>query len=173
MHHIPSAVDDATLPNLEIILLHVHPLLGSGLAKKFPRRQILGKQSVPRSRNNRMNVYSSLLGNSQGAKGLARQLSRDLFSVWSAPCPVLTNRTANTSTISVFYEGPCRRFIGNSEGRLQSNPCGGGIEYLHRNPASRRRRRKGKSKIWDSKIWSRVARNSDPRKTALAKASSM
>jgi hypothetical protein len=26
-------------------------------------------------------------------------------------------------------------------------PCGGGVEYLHRDPASRRRRRKGKSKI--------------------------
>jgi hypothetical protein len=35
-----------------------------------------------------------------------------------------------------------------------SNPCGGGVEYLHRDPASRRRRRKGKSQIWDSKIWS-------------------
>jgi hypothetical protein len=35
----------------------------------------------------------------------------------------------------------------------QSSPCGGGIEYLHRDPASRRRQRKGKSQIWDSKIW--------------------
>jgi hypothetical protein len=25
-------------------------------------------------------------------------------------------------------------------------PCGGGVEYLHRDPASRRRRRKGKSR---------------------------
>jgi hypothetical protein len=29
---------------------------------------------------------------------------------------------------------------------------GGGVEYLHRRPASRRRRRKGKSRISDSKI---------------------
>jgi hypothetical protein len=50
-------------------------------------------------------------------------------------------------------------------------PCGGGIEYLHRDPASRRRWRKGKSQIWDSKIWSRVPRDSDPRNTALARAS--
>jgi hypothetical protein len=27
------------------------------------------------------------------------------------------------------------------------HPCGGGFEYLHRDPASRRRRRKGKSQI--------------------------
>jgi hypothetical protein len=32
--------------------------------------------------------------------------------------------------------------------------------------------RKGKSRIWDSKIWSRVSRDSDLRMTALAKASS-
>jgi hypothetical protein len=51
-------------------------------------------------------------------------------------------------------------------------PCGGGFEYLHRDPSSRRRRRKGKSRIWDSKIWSRVPRDSDPKMTALARSSS-
>jgi hypothetical protein len=56
---------------------------------------------------------------------------------------------------------------------VKSYPCGGGVEYLHRDPASRRRRRKEKSEIWDSKIWSRVPWYSDPRKTALAKASSI
>jgi hypothetical protein len=50
-------------------------------------------------------------------------------------------------------------------------PCGGGFEYLHRDPASRRRRQKGKSQIWDSKIWSRVSNDSDPRKATLVKAS--
>jgi hypothetical protein len=44
------------------------------------------------------------------------------------------------------------------------NPCGGGVEYLHRDPASGRRRRKGKSQIWDSKVWPWVPRDSDPRK---------
>jgi hypothetical protein len=34
-------------------------------------------------------------------------------------------------------------------------------------------RRKGKSQIWDRKIWSRVPRDSDPRKTTLARASSI
>jgi hypothetical protein len=52
------------------------------------------------------------------------------------------------------------------------NPCGGGVEYLHRDPASRRWRRKGKSQIWDSKIRSRVPRGWDPRMTALARTSS-
>jgi hypothetical protein len=52
-------------------------------------------------------------------------------------------------------------------------PCGGGFEYLQRHPASRRRRRKGKSQIWDSKIWSRAPRDSDPRKTTLARVSSI
>jgi hypothetical protein len=54
-----------------------------------------------------------------------------------------------------------------------TNPCGGGVEYLHRDPASRRRRRKEKPQIWDSKMWSRVPRDSDPRKTALARTSSI
>jgi hypothetical protein len=51
-------------------------------------------------------------------------------------------------------------------------PCGGGVEYLHRTPASSRTRRKGKSRIWDTKIWSLVPRHSDSRMTALARTSS-
>jgi hypothetical protein len=38
------------------------------------------------------------------------------------------------------------------------------VEYLHRDPASRRRRRNGKSQNWDSKIWSRVTCISDYRR---------
>jgi hypothetical protein len=53
------------------------------------------------------------------------------------------------------------------------HPCGGGFEYLYRDPVSCRRRWKGKSQIWDSKIWSRVPRTSDPRKTTLSRASSI
>jgi hypothetical protein len=30
---------------------------------------------------------------------------------------------------------------------IEADPCGGGFEYLHRDPASRRRRRKGKSQM--------------------------
>jgi hypothetical protein len=43
-------------------------------------------------------------------------------------------------------------------------PCGGGVEYLHRDPASRRGRRKGRSPIWDSKIWPRVLWDSDQKR---------
>jgi hypothetical protein len=49
-------------------------------------------------------------------------------------------------------------------------PCGGGVEYLHRSPASRRRRRKRKSGTWDSKIWSRVPRDLGTKMTALVRA---
>jgi hypothetical protein len=72
-----------------------------------------------------------------------------------------------------FLCGPCRGYITRSSCDYEKYPCGGGVEYLHRDPASRRRRRKGKSHIWDSKIWSRVPRDSDTRKTALARASSI
>jgi hypothetical protein len=43
---------------------------------------------------------------------------------------------------------------------------------LHCSPVSHRRQRKGKSRMWDSKIWSRVLWDSDPKMTALARASS-
>jgi hypothetical protein len=56
---------------------------------------------------------------------------------------------------------------------MSSHPCRGRFEYLHRESASRRRRWKGKSQIWDSKIRSRVPRDSDPRKTMLARTSSI
>jgi hypothetical protein len=52
---------------------------------------------------------------------------------------------------------------------LRRLPRRGVVEYLHRNPASRKRRRKGKSWIWDRKIWLRVPRESDPKMTALAR----
>jgi hypothetical protein len=43
-------------------------------------------------------------------------------------------------------------------------PCGGGVEYLHRDPASRRRRRKRRLISETVNYW-----DSDPRKTALAR----
>jgi hypothetical protein len=54
-----------------------------------------------------------------------------------------------------FLCGPCRDvIITRTVGAMNSDPCGGGVEYLHRDPASRRRRRNGKSQNGDSKIWS-------------------
>jgi hypothetical protein len=55
-------------------------------------------------------------------------------SVWSSLC---NNRTAFS------VRGPCGDYIT----RITSAPCGGGVEYLHRDPASRKRRRNGKSQI--------------------------
>jgi hypothetical protein len=52
-------------------------------------------------------------------------------------------------------------------------PCGWEFEYVHRGPASCRRRRKGKSQIWDTRRWSRVSRKSDQRKATMAKANSI
>jgi hypothetical protein len=45
--------------------------------------QRLDRHPAIRSGNNRTNVYISLLGNSQRTNGLARELSRDWFSVGS------------------------------------------------------------------------------------------
>jgi hypothetical protein len=67
--------------------------------------------------------------------------AKKVFSVWSAPCPLLGNGKHAIGTIeeAVFSMVPPRGYI--------SSPCGGGIEYLHRDTASRRRRRKGKSQM--------------------------
>jgi hypothetical protein len=54
---------------------------------------------------------------------------------------------------------------------LEVYPYGDRVEYLHRDPASLSKRRKLKSQVWDSKIWSRVQKDSNTRKTALARAS--
>jgi hypothetical protein len=66
-------------------------------------RQRLDKQPAIHARNNWTNTYSSLLGNSQRANGLARKLSRDLFSVWSA---LPKNRTVLSA------HGPCQEDVG-------------------------------------------------------------
>jgi hypothetical protein len=71
-----------------------------------------------------------------------------------------------------FPHGPCLEVIRKTTGATREIPYEGEVEYLHRSPASRRRRRKGKSRIWDNKIWSQVPRDSDPRMAALARVSS-
>jgi hypothetical protein len=50
--------------------------------------------------------------------------------------------------------------------------CGEGLNVSTLNPASRRRRQEEKCRIWDSKIWSQMPRDSNPKITALARASS-
>jgi hypothetical protein len=77
-----------------------------------------------------------------------------------------------TVWVLCFLHGPWWVYITGVRLQLRLLPCGGGIEYLNRSPASHRRRRKVKSRIWDSKVWSPVPRDSDPRMTALARTSS-
>jgi hypothetical protein len=50
-YQLTYAIPASCLPN-SVILLHVHSLLGNGLVNKFPRRQILGKESVAKLHNN-------------------------------------------------------------------------------------------------------------------------
>jgi hypothetical protein len=83
------------------ILLHVHPLLGNGLVNKFPRKQILGKQSVARLRNNSDNRRSVFI------------VVRAMPSVTQQNCKHIYNN-------GCFLWCPCRRFIVDSEGRWQS-----------------------------------------------------
>jgi hypothetical protein len=62
-----------------------------------------------------------------------------MFSIWLA--------YIHCWATDVFSVGPPRDYISNPVVNQESAPCGGGVEYLHRDPASRKRRRKGKSQI--------------------------
>jgi hypothetical protein len=69
-----------------------------------------------------------------------------------------------------FLCGPCREVITRTVSwESTGNPCGGGIEYLHRDPATRKRRRNGKSQIWDSKIRSASIKGLGPEKDCVGK----
>jgi hypothetical protein len=50
-----------------------------------------------------------------------------------------------TMRSGVFYAVIAKGLQAGRSLELTADPCGGGVEYLHRDPASRRRRRKGKS----------------------------
>jgi hypothetical protein len=89
------------------VFLQVHPLLRNELVNKFPWGQMLGKQSVDRSRNNRWDCF--LCGRRQVTieqrviQSVSKQ--RNYKHVYNNRCSLCT---------------PCRRFIGDSEGRLRS-----------------------------------------------------
>jgi hypothetical protein len=69
----------------------------------------------------------------------------------------------------VLYAVRCERLTMEHVYSLVQIRVEGGVEYFHRDPASYMGRREGTSQIWESKIWTRVPRDSDPRKTALAR----
>jgi hypothetical protein len=83
--------------------------------------------------------------------------------------PTVTSRNNGGAVFSV--RSRCLRFTTRTANHLLDFHllCGGGVEYLHRNLVSRRMRRKEKSRIWDSKIYSRVPGESEPKRTALAR----
>jgi hypothetical protein len=71
-----------------------------------------------------------LLGN-RSVNTPLQQYGEDIFSLWSVPSGYLEDIWGEVSGIE-FSE---------------FNPCGGWVEYLHRDPASRKRRRNWKSQI--------------------------
>jgi hypothetical protein len=117
------------------------------------------------------NVDRHLLGNRYRSWFPLQQLGKHLFSQQRRG-HFRDRGEINCSTQCPLFSTPSRY---KTECILEGtvHPCGGGVEYLHRDPASHRRQRKGKSRIWDSKIWSRVPRESDPIKTMLARTSSI
>jgi hypothetical protein len=128
----------------------VELLLGNGSVNMFLRQRIRRQNQI----------ISTVM-----QRGANTTLDGDVFPMWFAYSHCLATH--------IFSTRASRYCISSSVVNHKSNPCGGGVECPHRYPASRRRRRKGKYKIWDISIWSRVQRDSDPRKTTLARASSI
>jgi hypothetical protein len=129
-HYAPCCVCNVHLKfrsiSLWFILWHVNALPGNGLVSKFPRRQILGKQSFGRLCNNRgvsLNIHMV-----QHAT-----INEAVFSMSSAPSsggttefwnPFLSNGSVNIfphkkwrhitvdrNHVTCFLCGPCRGYI--------------------------------------------------------------
>jgi hypothetical protein len=61
------------------------------------------------------------------------------------PATTNTHTTIQLLLQTVFSALPVQVVVRKTVGATQLHPYGGRFEYLHRGPASRRRRRKGKS----------------------------
>jgi hypothetical protein len=84
------------------------------------------------------------------------QLGEDLLkndaSVINVRCGALTFPNFDSATQLIIFANEAfplviKRPYPRRELSYEHTPCGGGIEYLHRDPASRRRRQKGKSQM--------------------------
>jgi hypothetical protein len=84
--------------NTAFIFLHVHPLPGNVFVNKFPRRPILGKQSVARLFSNR--------------EGCVFYLVRAKQTVERCMQPLIGNGTVNMSTVRCFPWDLYRVLIG-------------------------------------------------------------
>jgi hypothetical protein len=83
-----------------------HPLLGNRLINKFPRRQILGKQSVDKLCKNRGGCVLCVVCATPSAGNGPMNSQFDMwhvFSVWAAPC--------NSKGAVFSVRGPCREDI--------------------------------------------------------------
>jgi hypothetical protein len=89
-------------------MLHVHPLLGSGLCNKFPRRQILGKHSVAirRLRNNRGGCVFYIVRATTSAGNGPMNSQSDTLRVFSVgPVPKNYKRFQNNREFLVEFRG--------------------------------------------------------------------
>jgi hypothetical protein len=96
-----------------------------------------------------MVLFNRFLGN--GSVNILAETNTQV-TIEEPVCKQRIGKSNNRGCWKLCYVfGPCRVVITKSlvekSRRAVSSPCGGGIEYLHRDPASRRRRRKGKSQM--------------------------
>jgi hypothetical protein len=107
------------LNNLFKILLHVHPLQGNVLVNKFPRRQILGKQSVARLRNKKLAcVFYVDRVEKLWNNGVMQPVSKQR----------LGKDTSSTIETIFFLWGLCRMLIREVNAVTEISLRGGGFE---------------------------------------------
>jgi hypothetical protein len=80
------------------------------------------------------------LGKHIPAKAYAPNNRTSIVTQW------ISKQAFSTIQRLFFLCGPCREVIKGQRMSFEWEPCGGGVEYLHRESASRRRRRKGSLK---------------------------
>jgi hypothetical protein len=116
----------------QIFVLQIISLLIRGEARETTRNYMSGT-------NYNQTTSEDNLGNLGRADNVRTECGLDLISSGYSPVAGFSEH-GNEPSSSI--KG--RIFLDQLRDR---SPCGGGIEYLHRDPASRRRRRKGKSQI--------------------------
>jgi hypothetical protein len=137
----------------------------------LPHARKVEPQNQPFLSNTRTNNWNAGLRDPFLGYGSVNTLPRRRMTSHSSTglesCDLSTARYSWRNNRTEFSVRSVRRLYN------ATHPCGGGFEYLHRDPASGWWRLNGKSKIWDSKICSRFPSDSDPKKTTLSRASSI
>jgi hypothetical protein len=133
--------------------------------EKQQRRPLPGNASIPviRTESNTLQIQSTCYLKHETCSRDNADISNTLVTI--------TSETRNRRCLLDRPTSEDNRPTVSKPRRLETR-VEAGSNTTNVTPASRRMRRKWKSRIWESKMWPRVLRDSVPKMTALARASS-